>query len=236
MRIYSLIAVLALSAACSSAPLPTAPAALPPVAEVVAPAPAPAPAAPRFALVAFDGNSLTASRGGVPPYPSFIDLHGAPSINVAASGNATPDQDRLAVANLDPQRRPGGPNLIVFWEGANDLYYGSSPQKALENLRLYVAHRHAAGFKVIIGTLLPRNDAGLPSDYETKRQAVNAALRADWQTFADGFVDLAADPDMGPAGSWQNATYFLPDRVHLNEAGARRIAAHVGAAIDRFQP
>jgi lysophospholipase L1-like esterase len=186
----------------------------------------------KVVLVAFDGNSLSGAPGGVQPYPSRIDFHGIPSINVAAQGNSTTDQDGFAPKNLDPHYNPAGVNLLVMWEGANDLYFGASADQAIANLQTYVAHRHAVGFKVMLGTLLPRGDVGLSPDYEARRQAVNAWIRAKVGTVTEGLIDYAADPDMGPDGAEFNPRFFLPDHVHLADGGAQRIASIAQRALD----
>lgn len=227
------VLVIALSACRASSPTAPAPVVATPTVQTPDPVP-PVVTGPRLSVLVFDGNSLTASRGGVPAYPDLIAIpSNIVTANVAARGNTTVEQDAMAPAAVDALHRDGV-NLVVFWEGANDLYFGSSPQKAIENLRLYAQHRHAAGFRVILGSLFPRSDAGVPNDYEVKRQAVNAWLRANWRETAEGFIDFGADPDMGQAGQWANLTYFQADRAHLAAGGAARVAGKVAEALAVF--
>jgi lysophospholipase L1-like esterase len=186
-------------------------------------------------VLVFDGNSLTSSRGGVPAYPSLITVPPAlQTVNVAAIGSTTGDQDRLAATNVDPWLR-AGPGLVVMWEGANDPYFGATAAEAIAHLQRYAARRRAVGWTVLLATLLPRADVGLSPNYEWRRQQVNAWLRVG-RGRGDGLIDLARDPEMGQAGQERDPRYYLPDRVHLAEAGARRVARIVAAALQAYDP
>jgi len=186
-------------------------------------------------VIVFDGNSLTASRGGVPAYPSLITVPAAlQTVNVAAIGSTTVDQDRLAATNVDPWLR-AGPGLVVMWEGANDLYFGATAAEAIAHLQQYAARRRAVGWTVVLATLLPRADVGLSPNYEWRRQQVNAWLRVG-RGRGDGLIDLARDPEMGQAGQERDPRFYLPDRVHLAAAGARRVARIVAAALQAYDP
>ena len=74
----------------------------------------------------------------------------------------------------------------------------------------------AAGFKVLWGTVLPRSDADAGD--ETRRLDYNNLLRANHAALADGLVDYAADPTIGPRGAAMNAAYY-PDGVHPSTLG-----------------
>jgi len=185
-------------------------------------------------LIVFDGNSLTNSRGGVPAYPSLLAIPtNITTANVSARGSTTVEQDALAATAVDALHRDGL-CLVVMWEGANDLYFGATAEQAIDHLRQYAARRRAAGFVVLLASLLPRSDAGLSPNYEARRQAVNTWLRAHHQEIADGFIDIGRDPAMGAAGQELNRRYYLPDRVHLAAGGARRVARLVAAALHPY--
>lgn len=186
-----------------------------------------------IAAIYFDGNSLTQSRGGVPAYPDLIDLRDTPSANVSVGGSTTVIQDGKATV-IDADQRPGV-RWVVMWEGANDLYFGATASEAILHLGSYCEHRRAAGYKVMLLSLLPRADAGLPATYEVNRQLVNAWLRQNWKVIADKFIDVAADSKMGHAGQEFDERFFLKDRVHLNLAGAQTIAGYVAVALAEEQ-
>lgn len=186
--------------------------------------------------VYFDGNSLTQSRGGVTAYPDLIGLRASDgtfiaTANVSVGGSTTPQQDARAVLAIDVDQRLGD-RWVVMWEGANDLYFGATAADAIAHLGAYCSHRHAAGFKVMLVSLLPRGDVGAPVTYEVNRQLVNAWLRQNWHTIAESFVDVAADVLMGHAGQETDERFYLKaDRVHLNLAGAQTVAGYVAVAL-----
>jgi len=50
---------------------------------------------------------------------------------------------------------------------------------------------------------------------------MNEWIRANWSTYYDGLVDVAAAPELQDPN---NPTYFQPDTVHLTTAGYRVVA------------
>jgi len=188
----------------------------------------------------FDGNSMTIGQPG-PPYPDSVctKLKRAgyifDSANVALAGQTTFQRDAAAVYRIDRYlSKSYTKNLIVMWEGTNDLYYGVSSDSAYKNLKTYCAHRKAAGgvgASVVLLTLLPRSDAGISPDFETRRQAVNDSLRNHWASFCDGIVDVAADTTIGNVYAELKTTYFQADHVHMTPIGYARISQMVYNAI-----
>ena len=76
-----------------------------------------------------------------------------------------------------------------------------------DSLQTYCEQRHAAGFRVIVLTVLPchRTDT-----FEVTRLAFNAMLRDGWSDFADDLVDLAADPRIGDTGTSTTRSSIWP--------------------------
>jgi hypothetical protein len=64
-------------------------------------------------------------------------------------------------ADLFPFRNSRVPSVLVIQQGTNDLYYGTTG-KTLYNAILspFVSSAHAAGFYVVVETVLPRADSG----------------------------------------------------------------------------
>jgi lysophospholipase L1-like esterase len=121
------------------------------------------------------------------------------------------------------------PNVAVVWGGTNDLDFGTQDAtKTYNSIVAYCQSLRAYGFFVAVLTLLPRTDAGFPSNFEANRQTVNTNLRNNWQTFANTIYDCAADNRFSDS---TNTAYFR-DLVHLTVAGYAIIAAGVKAAID----
>ena len=74
----------------------------------------------------------------------------------------------------------------------------------------------AAGWKIVIGTCLPRTTG--KAGFEADRIAINTWLRANYTTFADGLADVGGDATIGAPGANLNTTYYS-DGVHLTAAG-----------------
>jgi len=186
-----------------------------------------------------DGNSLTAGNGASSSdynYPNqlnrFLTALGAGILlhNVAVSGQTTPQMLSDVGTQVDPLFDPKfDRNVVVAWEGTNHLWVGATGQEAYQALVEYCAGRKAAGFRVLVLTVLPRADA--TTAFEDGRIFVNANLRMNWRNYADGIVDVAADPRFLDIA---NETYYSKDRQHLNDNGYRVIAQLVGAAILRL--
>jgi lysophospholipase L1-like esterase len=228
MMRWSVLLVALLAVSCANQ-LPTAPSA----------SPAPLTAAPfdPAGIFVTDGNSLTQSRNGAVAMPDYVQAQlGSPPrlafINAGESGHTTPQMLTTALTLVDPLYRSSGVNVLMAWEGANDLYFGASADAAFAHLREYGAARRHAGFSVFLLTLLPREDMGVPATYERDRQTVNAALRASWPDFATGLIDVAADPIFASPSVVSEGIYISPiDLVHLTDAGSLAIAKIVVAAV-----
>jgi lysophospholipase L1-like esterase len=117
-------------------------------------------------------------------------------------------------------------NVCLVMGGAPELVAGSDPSIVYDRLAAYCAARRAAGFKVVLVTLLPRSTPG----FEAGRQAYDAILRLKWPEIADGIADVAADPRIGDAGDNLDTTYYASDAVHPNDQGYR-VMAEVTAPV-----
>lgn len=145
---------------------------------------------------------------------------------------------------IDPQYRnysaTQNTNRLVGWGGTNDLATGTNAATTYARIVSYGTARKAAGWRVILIGVLPRGS--LPS-FETARSTVNASLLADFPTptafpniytggaYADYFIDIGADANIGVAGSQSNPTYYDADLIHLNNTGYGVVAGYVLNAI-----
>ncbi|MEI6727320.1 MAG: SGNH/GDSL hydrolase family protein, partial [Actinomycetes bacterium] len=118
----------------------------------------------------------------------------------STSGNRTlADMIAQAPVRVDPHYDPmADANICVVMAGGGDLASGGDPQAVLDALQTYCAARRAAGFEVVVLTLLPRSD---PVGFDAARAVYNDMLRAQWPAFADGLADVAADPRIGADGA-----------------------------------
>ena len=191
-------------------------------------------------LVVFDGCSLVDDAGVMPEdgmpaqvmglLPGGLDMN-----NLGVGGQSTQMMAADAATEVDPLYDVGRPaNILVCWEGTNDLVYGSARPydawQAYRHLAAYCEARQRAGFRVVICTVLPR---GRSAAFYDARNALNAELRANWRSFADALADVAANKTIGADGAETDVTYYR-DTVHLTAAGYAIVAAVVADAVERL--
>lgn len=194
-----------------------------------------------MARIVFDGNSQTVGQnGGSVNYPTQTLealAAGHTQSNLGVGGQTTPQMTADGVAQVDPLYAAVTSEALFVWEGTNDLYFGASAATALANLVSYCTARKAAGWKVVLLTVLPRTNAGTPAGFEASRLAVNADLRSAFPrlsalyprvrragagtSWADVLVDVAG---ISALASPADTTYYV-DLVHLTVAGDTLIAA-----------
>lgn len=212
---------------------------------IAALAPALLPAAPAdYPLLVCEGNSISSPTVLFDPWPS--QLFRAPWMRQRRYAVLN-----LAVANSDIGQiearaeqcdvlvhRYTQPWMVVF-ELTNTLFHGLSVDQTYARHVAYCQARRAAGFRVLIGTGIDRNNQlrlGLPNTYTWEdMQRLNALIRDTWRTFADGLVDFAAIPELGPAGASSNSRYFY-DGVHPSNAAGMLMMNCVLAELQRQTP
>jgi lysophospholipase L1-like esterase len=195
-------------------------------------------------LIVCDGDSVTGGYGlaAGQSYPSQLSaLLGVPwvVVNKGVGGQTCAQMESDASTDVDPlySATNNADNVLIAFAGTNDIYSNSDTSDAatttIGRVETYCGNRQAAGWRVLVGTLLPRGDfpgtSTLPADKEThheaRRQAVNTSLRANWSTYADRLIDFAADTRIGDDGDEDDTTYYLADKVHPNATGAGVLAA-----------
>lgn len=121
----------------------------------------------------------------------------------------------------------------AIWAGTNDLSGGTSGADVYAHLVSYCNARRAAGWnRIAVFTALPRSEVGIVPGHEARRQAFNTLVRANYTTFADGLVDVAADSRIGDDGDELDRTYYDSDRVHLVNAGQAVVTELASPVID----
>jgi hypothetical protein len=184
-----------------------------------------------------DGNSLTFGTGagaGFDYVKQLVALLGATwnSWNFGVPGQTTTQMSSDAATQIDPILQDGNTKHILgAWEITNELSASVAVATAYANFVAYCQARKAAGWKVIAFTVLPRSDAGLPGGFETARQSANTSIRANWPTFADALCDVAAQANIGPAGSETNVAFYAGDNIHLNANGYAIVAGLARTAV-----
>jgi lysophospholipase L1-like esterase len=192
-------------------------------------------------FIVFVGNSLTAGIGASSlehfyPTQAMNEIGCAwEFVNLGISGQTTPEMEARAAVSVDPLIRPGVRNILVVWEGSNHMALAggfASPEDAYLHLKQYCLARRAAGWKVIILTVLPRSGLGVFSAdwFEERRGLLNGLIGANWQSFADGFANVGNEITIGQPGD-QFGPLFADDHTHLKDAGYVVPANYVRVAI-----
>jgi hypothetical protein len=192
----------------------------------------------RPAVVVWDGGSIIAGHPAEPAYrfpaQTLAMVPRACESFVSASAGARID-DMLAEGPIEVDARfdpEADLNVCLVLAGGGDFRAGATAAFMYESLQTYCEQRHAAGFRVLVLTVLPchRTDT-----FEVTRLAFNAMLRDGWSAFADGLVDIGADPRIGDSGDEYDAQFYLADQLHLTDAG-NAVMASVAAPVLAGQP
>ncbi len=191
----------------------------------------------RSGLLVCDGDSLTEGFGA-------DALRGLPHLIASSSGKALRVYNfgvggaRVAdvvsrAAQVDSVFQAGG--ILHVLAGTNNFAYdGTDPTTLHTTLANYCTARRAAGWKVVVGTLLDRGaGAFAPTNqttFNSSRSTYNGLIQANWASYADAIADYAANANLGSAGASQVSTYFL-DGTHLNSVGYPLAGTIGGAAV-----
>ena len=183
--------------------------------------------------VIFDGNSMTAAASSTYPAATITALgtlvHS--TYNYGVSGQTTAQMVTDGVAQIDSRYITGvSKNVVVAWEITNDLKLGADRATAYANMVAYCQARKNAGFSVVLLTILPRTQVGLPETFEADRIAINDLIKANYASYASAVADVAADSRIGDYGDSDDTTYYS-DGVHMTEAGYAIVAGIVATTI-----
>lgn len=170
----------------------------------------------------------TGNVGAVVTTPNFG--HNGHSYDYAwpSSGYAFDMYQDLPVSVLPCKlRRVNARRLFWFNAGTNGLFLkgNSAAQEwaAAERCIQFLISGGVPMADVCLDTVTPATGRD-----ETKRTDFNALLRTGQATYGFKIADIALDPDMGPAGSDLNATWYR-NGLHPTIAGAAKIAALIYA-------
>ncbi len=185
-------------------------------------------------VLIFDGDSLTLGTDDNNSYPNqFLGLIAGTSYFsyiYGIGGQTLAQMEADAAAQIDVLYQSGRKNVVFCWGGENDLITQTAAT-TITRLETYCSNRQAAGFQVIVFTLLP-NGGDVPPTYEADRQTVNTSIRANWENYADALCDVGGNEFIGDAGDEHDTTYFNVDEVHLNATGYGIVAALAKTAYD----
>ena len=180
------------------------------------------------------GDSITFGLGVSTPWESNMTLNFSPSFNILNYG--IPSVDLSTIASSDSNRVApmctggNGPQVAAVFAGTNDVSsFGDTPSNTLTYMALEVQQLKAAGCRVFIGTMLSR------SGFDTQKDAYDTALLQQGKTIgADGFIDFAADVNLGSDGASANSTWFQADGIHPTQTGQNRMGVIASNALNYY--
>lgn len=188
--------------------------------------------------IIFDGDSLTYGCYAT-PNNNYADkvrvaaLAGWDVYNLGSPGYTIDSLVARAAVNVDPLFSPGYKNIVVIAAGTNNLTAGNTGAAIHTTISNYCTARRAAGWKVAVTTIPARQYAGDPGDLETRRGDCNTLIRANYLTYSDALIDIAANASIGPYAQALDATYFFSDHLHMVDGG---FAAWAGVAQTALTP
>lgn len=181
-----------------------------------------------------DGNSMTFGTGASAgqDYPTQLAalLSGSWSVsNLGIAAQSTGDMLLDAETEVDAlYSAASAQNVVIAWEGTNDLYYGMTPLVSARRMRDYILRRKYKGFQAVFCmACLSRSDGGTPGTFNTSRATYNARLVTD--ATGKRVIRLDLDSRIGDNGDEADGTYFNPDLVHMIGNGYGVVAGDAAA-------
>jgi hypothetical protein len=122
-------------------------------------------------------------------------------------------------------------NIVVVYDGVNDLYYGANAAETFARMVTFGQARRHVGWKVVMLTLLPNINMRAGEDYENERQGINANIRTNLASSADALADIGGDPTIGTVVGAKNPDYYANINGLLTGKGYSIVARYVKDAI-----
>lgn len=203
----------------------------------------------------FPGDSITQGFGTATPSVmnyayNMCSILGATSNNILYENFGTPSEP-LSTMITDVTSTNGqylrtgyvsavrGKNNIAFiFGGTNDMsasVSGSSAATAFASLKTLCALYRSQNCIVAVGTCLPRSAANAGADFETKRLAFNALIRAAGSSLYDILMDFGgtASP-LGAVSSLSNTALYQADQIHPTQQGQVVLGEIAAQAVSTY--
>lgn len=172
------------------------------------------------------GDSLTAGyglprdQGFAPQLEDVLRRNGVRAFvtNAGVSGNTTSNGRSRVRWTLDGLKRK--PALAIVALGANDMLRGMRPEQTREDLDFILAEFRKRDIPVVVaGMLAPPN---LGRDYQAKYNAIfpDLARKYDAPLYPFFLAGVAGVPSLN-----------LPDRVHPNFQGVKRMVSGIAPTV-----
>lgn len=186
-------------------------------------------------LAVFDGNSITKGNANsyFNSYPQqWWNGNGSWRMrNQAVGGQTTIDMISRAEEFVDAFYDPvkWGKNILLASEMTNDrVVNNATAAQAIDHFTTYCQGRMSAGWKFIVGTVLPRTEGSFTPEF---MEECNAFLRdpANIGVLWHAVADFQADPRLGTTDL--NEEYYVPGGIHPNDSGSKIMAQISGSII-----
>jgi hypothetical protein len=153
--------------------------------------------------------------------------------NVSVSGIAMQAGYGRRVSDVFGFYSTKGPSILVIQQGTNDIYYGTKAEALYKSILIpFVSSAQAAGFYVVVDSILPRADSGWTATMEQQRVTYNTFVRGNGAR-ADAINDIAADPLMGDGTNPATSAYYA-DGLHPTLIGQQRLVTLNAAVLAPF--
>ncbi len=121
------------------------------------------------------------------------------------------------------------PAVVVIIAGVNDVYQGRPAQHVKDQLAAMYKRAHAAGIRVVAGTIIPYNTA--TPDQNARMRDINEWIRT--QARADpGVIYVDTRAAVAAPGN-PDKLASSPDGLHPDAAGYRKMADAIQPAIEQ---
>lgn len=176
------------------------------------------------------GYLATGNRGWARQIEALISVN-CRVCNIGLPGVTTTTLNGTLSADCNVFFSGSFPCVATYAAGTNDINTGVAAATVETNIQSGCQTLKTKGYTVAVMSILPRGS--IAGANETNRQAVNTWLAANYATFADIYVDVAADSRLNNSS---NTTYYNADATHLTVAGYGVYASLVQAAIGASIP
>ena len=195
-------------------------------------------------LLAFEGDSITAGYSPSATQPvgntfvnQFAESWGRPLevFNFGLSGQQVTAMAYTTALKISVLATvPAKTRIMHMFIGTNDLAANISATTTYAAIQTRGQAYQTAGYKVIVGTILPRTGSfsggQTAGGFETARLALNTMIVTGYQTFANAVVDYGGDTTMGPVAAASDSTLFVSG-VHPTFLGYSYLASVLTNAI-----
>ena len=171
-------------------------------------------------VTVLDGDSETYNLCDI--LTAGVCLYNSPATttvyNVGVNGSTTTQNLTVLQSEVYPMCPVNGRCTILEWIGTNDVGLSLTATQSYEQNLAIFRNLRARGWKILVGTMMSR------TGQDAFKDALNPLLRSNWSAYADGLIDIAADPTLGCDGCNANTTYMSGGLHFTNQAGVNVVA------------